>query len=365
MALFVLSGGTDMSQSNYGYRLFFKKLTNIEGRSISSSQLKVRSMTLDRDLLKKTTSRFEVLELPTSIELGDVVGMYDSFGTILYTGVVGFLDNNTVQTYQPLDIFEDSWLWHNPKKTSIELTLKDIIQTDYQNSNDVLLNSIFDCFNLNTISATNQTLETREDQYVTDFSVFLYDIYEKYSIQLLFNIPYEESTPSIDIGIPSYEKLVIGNNANIFRNFNIVSNVYETNKMVVYSEETGAYRSTWYGTTSGITDDSASLCRLQKIKTNIIFSDDDINVLKASSLRNEMYNHEITCEMVLDNKLLTLSMLKLGQEADIYYNGQYYNSILTGYNMQMKENEEIVTITLKFGLVRTSLTSKLFKRLAK
>ena len=354
-----------MSQFNYGYRLFFKKLTNIEGKSITSSQLKIRSMTIDRDLLKKTTSKFEVLEIPSSIELGDVVGLYDSFGTILYLGVVGFIDNNSVQTYQLLDIFEDSWLWHNPRDTTIELTLKDIIQTDYQNSNDVLLNSIFDAFVINTTSSTRQTLETQENQYVTDFSNFLYDIYEKYSIQLLFDIPYEESTPSINIGIPTYDKLTIGNNANIFRNFNVVSNVFETNKMVVYSEETGTYRATWYGTTSGITDDSASLNRLQKIKTNIIFSDDDINILKASSLRNEMYNHEITCEMVLDNKLLTLEMLKLGQEADIYYNGQYYNSILTGYSMQMRENEELVTITLKFGLVRTSLTSKLFKRLAK
>lgn len=354
-----------MSQSNNEYRLFFKKLTNIEGKSISSSQLKIRSMTLDRDLLKKTTSRFDVLDVPSSIELGDVVGLYDSFGTILYTGVVGIIDNNSIQAYQLLDIFEDSWLWHNPRRSSIELTLKDIIQTDYQNSNDVLLNSIFDAFTINTISSTNQVLESRENQYVTDFSVFLYDIYEKYSIQLLFDVPYEQATPSINIGIPVYEKLKIGNNTNIFRNFKIVSNVYETNKMVVYSEETGTYRATWYGTTSGITDDSASLNRLQKIKTNIIFSDDDINILKASSLRNEMYNHEITCEMVLDNKLLTFEMLKLGQEAEIYYNGQYYNSILTGYNMQMKENEEFVTITLKFGLVRTSLTSKLFKRLAK
>lgn len=354
-----------MQQFNYGYRLFFKKLTNINGKSISSSQLKVRSMTIDRDLLGKTTSKFEVLGIPASIELGDIVGLYDSFGSIFYLGVVSFLDNNSVQTYQLIDIFEDSWLWHNPRNESIELTLKDIIQTDFQNSNDVLLNSIFNAFTINAISSTRQTLETREDRYITDFSSFLYDIYEKYSIQILFDIPYKEATPSINIGIPVYDKLTIGNNASPFRNFNIVSNVFETNKMVVYSEETGAYRSTWYGTTSGITDDSASLNRLQKIKTNIIFSDDDINILKASSLRNEMYNHEITCEMVLDNKLLTLDMLKLGQEADIYYNGQYYNSILTGYNMQMKENEEFVTITLKFGLVRTSLTSKLFKRLAK
>ena len=354
-----------MSRFNSEYRLFFKKLTDINGMSISSPQLRVKSFKLERDLLKKTNSNFEVLEVPSAIENGDIVGMYDQFGTILFLGVVSFVGNANIEAYQILDIFDDSWLWHNPNKTTIELTLKNIIETDYQQSYDTLMSSIYGVFDIDTISSTNQKLATEDDRYITDFSSYLYDVYEKYSIQLLFDIPFEARTPSISIGIPNYQKLTLGNNAHVFRNFDITTNIFETNKLVVYSEETGSYRATWYATTNGITDNPSALNRISKIKTNIIFSDDDINILKASSLRNQMYNHEITCEMVLNNKLLSFEDLNLGCEVDLFYNGNYYNTILTGYILDKNENAILETITLKFGLVRTSLTSKLFKRLAK
>lgn len=352
-----------MFQSNVN-RLFFKKRTDINGMSISSSQLRVRSFNLNRDLLRTTSSSFEVIQVPQAIEVGDIVGMYDEYGVIFFNGVVESIEDNTIQARQILDIFDDNWLWHNPKLTSIENTLVNIISTDYQNSNDTLLNSTFGVFDLETISSTNQYLQSRDSNYVTSFSTFLYDVYEKYSIQVLFDIPYEQSQPKISIGIPNYPKLKIGNNSSIFRNFDIDINVFETNKLVVYSEA-GEYRESWYATTSGITDNPSALNRLPKINTNIVFSDDDINILKASSLRNEMYNHQIVCDLVLANNMLKFEDLHLGQEVDLYYGDDYYNTILTGYSLKQDEEKGVETISLKFGLVRTSLTSKLFKRLAK
>ena len=351
-----------MSQFNSRYRLFFKKLTNPSGMSISSPELRIRNFRLERDLLKKASSSFTVLNIPSAIENGDIVGMYDEYGTILYMGIVESMLDSTINTQQIYEIFDDSWLWHNPRKTTLEATLIDIINTDYQNSYDTLLNTIYGDYTLNAISSTNQKLQSQEDRYVTNFASFLYDVYEKYNILLLFDIPFEAETPTINIGKPAYNKLTISNNVAIFRNFTINRNVYETNKLVIYSEETGAYRETWYGSKDGITDNPSSLSRFQKIKTNIIFSDDDINILKASSLRNQMYNHEISCELILNNKLLKFEDLHLGQEVDLFYNGDYYNTILTGYSLECQENAEIEMITLKFGLVRTSLTSKLYKR---
>ena len=350
-----------MSRFNAEYRLFFKKLTDIDGKSISSPQLRVKSFRLERDLLKKTNSNFEVLEVPMAIENGDVVGMYDPYGTILFLGIVSYVGNTNIEAYQIYDIFDDSWLWHNPRLTTIEETLKSIIQTDYQQNYDTLMQTIYGVFNLDTISSTNQKLATEEDRYVTTFSSYLYDVYEKYGIQLLFDIPYTENTPNIDIGIPTYKKLTLSNNTHIFRNFDVTTNVYETNKLIVYGEETGEYRETWYATTTGITDNPSALNRLQKIKTNIVFSDDDMSILKASSLRNQMYNHEITLDRVLNNNLLSFDDLNLGCETDIYYNGEYYNTLLTGYTLNCGENQRLETISLKFGLVRTSLTSKLYK----
>jgi len=352
-----------MLLSNTGYRLFFKKLTNLGGRAIGTSQLRTRAFTLNRDLLKKTSSTFQVLDIPSAIENGDIVGLYDSFGTIIFTGVITYIDDNSIQANQIVDIFEDSWLWNNPKLTTLEATLQRIIQNDFQNNPDVLMSNIFSAFNLQTISSTRQKFQTQENRYVTDFSTYLYDVYEKYSIQLLFDIPFEMERPTIRIGIPTYPTITISDNTSVFRNFKITTNIFETNKLIVYSEETGQYRETWYATTNGITNDPASLNRLQKINTNIVFSDDDINILKASSLRNDIYNHEIVCDMIYNNKLLPIEQLKLGQQVELYYKGKHYRTILTGYTMKCDEKSNVDIITLKFGLVRTSLTGKLFKRL--
>lgn len=353
-----------MYQFNNEYRCFFKKLTSIENRSISTNALKVKSFSIKRDALTRAMSTIDVIATPPSIENGDIVGMYDAYGTILFLGIVQTIKDNTIEAGQIYSIFEDKWLYDRTNVNNIEGAVKSILINDFQNSNDTLLNSIFDCFTLNTISTTNLRLESKESRTVIDFDSFLYDLFEKYGIQLIFDIPFENTTPTISIGRPTYSKLTISNNTSIFRNFTITRNIFETNKLVVYGEENGEYRGSWYTTTSGITDDPSALNRIPKIKTNIVFSDDDINVIKASNLRNEIYNHEITVELVDNNRLLNFEDLKLGQEADIYYNDNYYNSILTGYTIRMENEIPSGKIELKFGLVRLNLTSKLFKRLS-
>lgn len=352
-----------MLVSNNKYQLFFKKLTNLEGKSLSSSQLKVKSFNINRDLLTKAKSSFQVLEMPSAVENGDVVGMYDSFGTILYLGVVDYIDDNTIEAQQMYEVFDDEWLYRDPRRTTLEETIKAQIENIQFDGDDVLQKSIFDAFDLETTSQTEQMLESQESNYVTNMSRFYYSIYEKYSIILDFEIPFNEVRPKIKIGKPNFNKLQIGNNGVVFRNFDIVSNIYETNKLILYSEETNALRGVWYGTSSGITTNASALNRPQKIKTSIVFSDESTNIILASHLRNQMYNHEITCEMVLDNKVLSFDNLHLGQEVDIYFDSNYYNTILTGYSLNMVDNVSAGVITLKFGLVRSTLTSKLFKRL--
>ena len=358
------NGETDMQQFNKNFRLFFKKLTDLTGKSLASTEFRVLNFEIKRDLLTKATSRFEIINVPSAIEVGDVVGMYDSFGTIVFEGIVNLIEDNTVQAEQMYDIFNDTWLWNNPQQATIEETLKSILVNDFQNNRDTLMASIFSSFDITTSSSTNLTLQSEDDRYQTPFASFLYEIYEKYGIVLNINVSYSEGRCNIDIGVPNYNRLKIANNVFAFRNFDIISEVYETNKLVVYSESTGDYRGEWFTTSTGITSDPQALNRIPKMKTEIVFSDDDIDTLKASSLRNEIYNHQIEFDLVFDNKLIPFTDLRLGQGADIYFNSDYYDTILTGYEYSMSNNNDgNETIRLKFGLVRTSLTNKLFKRL--
>ena len=118
------------------YRLFFKKLTDLDGKAIISSQSRVKSFTLKRDKLTKCVSKFDVLEVPSAVEIGDVVGMYNSYGTIVFLGVVDLIDDTTISADQIYALFDDNWLWNRPSTASIEGCLEDILNNDFVGSRD-------------------------------------------------------------------------------------------------------------------------------------------------------------------------------------------------------------------------------------
>lgn len=507
------------------YNLFIKNLNNLDGRSIAGSDLIVLNGTIKKDLLVKTTSNFTVRAVPTAVRIGDILGVYDQYGSIIYIGVVRDINAERITSDSILSIFDDNWIYNVGKNDSIEENLKNIIIDDYQNSYDILLSNIFSAFDINTISNTNLSLEEQDENCVKNLMSFFYEIYENYGIIVNIDVPFEATTPTITIGIEDDDKLLLGNDTAVLRNFSITKETQDTNKLVIYSNSKDTYlgiteddiasdpsinpveidgvsiiavyddivsynneeyilspsgnafvwkpylqqylgsttteikqdddtnpiiidgesvtvnvgdivsynsskfvfgtnskwrkfgknslgktttvifdgcttstikindadktakagdsaeydektfvfngsawrtthssmRQVYYATTSGITTDSASLNRLTKVKTKIVFSDDQLKDLVGQYLREEMYNHVITVECILNNSLYDFSSFKLGQEADIYYNGEHYNSILTGYELSISSEGMSDVSKLTFGLVRNTLTAKLFK----
>ena len=128
---------------------------------------------------------------------------------------------------------------------------------------------------------------------------------------------------------------------------------------MLYSSD-GQYRGTWYGTPNGITTNSAA-DRLPKIRTNIVFSNDDYNTIVADNLSQEMYNHKIELELVLNSKLYDFETFHLGQSFNIFYEKKTYASILTGYELKVNQNGASDVVKLVFGIVRVSLVDKLNK----
>lgn len=504
------------------YSVFVKNNNNLSGRSISGPDLRVTSGTIKKDALTKATSQIEVLGVPSAVRIGDVMGVVDEYGQIVYTGVIKDIDNNRITANQILALFDDKWLYDFDNGLSIEEGIKKVIEDDYQSSYDYLLSQIFSPFTISVLTDTYFSLEEEKEKATKNFMSFLYDLYESYGIMVDITVPFESIRPSISIGVPSYFKLKLGNDTSVLRNFVITKRVQDKNKLVIYGNAEDTYlgktssfiedgsttdtididgieikaakddivtygdyeyvffdsswhkyidiylgttksqikdgentspvvingqdvvpvsgnivtysskryvytgsawrtlgknslgktttvlsegstvsslliegkdspvtavngdkatyndqdfvfngsswrqaryalRQTYYASMSGITTNSSALDRMAQIKTEIVFSDDELADIVAKHLRNEMYNHKITCECVLNNKLYDFSSFRLGQEADIYFNGEYYNSILTGYEISLIESGVSETAKLTFGLVRDNLTTKLFK----
>lgn len=344
------------------YRGFIKNIANLAGETIGSAELKIKDFTIRRDLLNSAQSEFELISIPTAVENGNIFGVYNDAGKTVYVGVIASIDNNVIRTGDILNIFDDLWLYRNPHASSIENTIKSIITTDFAQSRDSLLATIFSQFTINTSTTNDIDVGLESENYTVNFKDWLISLYNLYGLTVDINIPYNQSTPVMTIGIVEYPEMKIGDNTNVVRNFNVTSEVQETNKLVIYGTN-GSYRASYYVTPSGITTDSTALDRIIKIKSKIVFSDlEDLSAVVAQNIEEISYNHKITLELLLGNTLLNFDNYNLGQYFTVYHLGNAYSTILTGYDISSDDNGKTDYVKLTFGKVRYSLDKKLQKQ---
>lgn len=342
------------------YRGFIKNITSLGGKALGSADLRIQTMNIKRDILSKAVSEFTVLAIPSAAQEGNVFGVYDDYGKIVYLGVITSISDKTIQTSQIISIFDNNWVWNNPQMATIEETVERILQMDFQGSADSMESDIWSQYSIIVSSATNNFLPSHENNYVCNFMDFIYKLYESYEILFDVNIYYSDFLPTITLYKNTSSPLKLGNNTYALRNFDITRTTEEANKLVIYNSKGTTVRETYYATTSGITTDSTSLNRLPKINTTYVFSDDALADIVAENLPSQMYNHQITCELILKNKLYDFDDFTLGRECDIFYNNEYYNSVLTGYELQMSGEGKAEIVKLIFGKVRYSLDKRLY-----
>lgn len=342
------------------FRVFFKNITNLNGEMLGSAELKANSGTISDDLLSKPSSTFELISIPPLIENGNVIGIYDDYGEILFTGIINSIEGQTITASNILAIFDDVWRYYDPAlETTIEDCIEDILIRDYKNSNDTLVSAIFSQFNLTKISSTSGNLGLMSNNYTVNMYDFIMTLYNLYDILIDIYIPVSNGQSEIRIGKPTYEPIKVGNNTNAIKNIQVTKEVQETNRLVIYSS-LGLLRGIWYATPSGITQNASALDRLTKIKSDIVFSDlADLSGIIAEHLSDKMYNHKITCELLVKNSLYNYKDFKLSTNIQVFFDGEYYDSILTGYSYGFDNRGVVDYITLTMGKVRYSLADKL------
>lgn len=335
-------------------RCYFKKRRGISDNSVGQSI--VISYRIKDDLLTKPLSDFVLDQIPTEVEIGDVMVVYEDNGNVLFQGIINSLDedNNSISCGNMLSLFDDKWLWNLPSASSIEETIKAIIENDFVNNpNDAYMRETFD-FSISCTTSTSGAIEEKDVGSVVNFQDFLISIYNLYDIILQFGISFGAIQPMITILKPNKSvKTKISNNVHQVIEITARSRSASENKLVIYGADKTTYRGSYYVAGEFITQWDEADDRLSLIKTKYVFSDDNLSDIAHANLSTEIYNHELQVVMT-DGFVYDTKQIRLGNYYTIYYKGQVYKSVLTGI-----EYDNIHQITMIFGKVRQRLEDKI------
>lgn len=353
------------------YRVFIKDALDIAG--LPTVNTICTGFSIERDLLSSASSTFTLLDTPGNVKEGDVLGLADPYGTVVYNGVIKSISDNEIMCTQLLSIFDDDWKWHDPSATTIEGKIKSIIEDDFINSTDELLKKKFP-FTVTTTSSTTGTFiqhtETQDDvevvsqNYVENLEEFFYSLYDQWGVIVDVVVPFR-GDPTITIGTASTLHVKIGNNALPITQMTPFSEIFEINKLLIYNDEGSTLRGTYYGTLDGITTDSSDPLRLPVINTEYVFdSEGALSDIVNERLQEQMVNHKVEFSMLLDNNLWDFYSWQLGQPFDIWYNTEYFSTVYTGYSIAKEPGRNPSAVDIVCGKVRNKLTQIWNARLA-
>lgn len=362
----------------FEYRCYIKDCLKLN--EMAKAETICFSFDTNRDILEGATSTFNVETVADNVNEGDLLMLVDPYGTIIYKGIIKSTELNKITTTQEESLFADKWLYsrgtmvdtgekdeddkpiYEPSETTIEEAIKTILERDFKNADDPIMQAKFN-FNISVGSQTEGKLPTESDHYTISFEKFIYSLYDNYGIRLYIDIPYSSGECSIEIANKEFPSMKIANNTRIITSITPTTEIDSRNKLVIYNKDGTELRETYYVGSNGITTNAEDPTRLPVINTDYVFTDDELEDIVKDKLNEEMYNHLIEYEIVVDNKLYDFYSMNLSMPIEVWYNGFYYDSVFTGYSFSKTESEGIRTATIKCGKVRNELTSKLFKLL--
>ena len=348
--------------SAYSYRVFIKDCLDLADVPVASSVC--TAFSVNKDLLSTATSDFTLLEIPNNIKVGDILGLVDPYGTVIYTGVINSI-GDTISCREIQSMFSDQWKWHDPTSgtiNTVEKKLRSIILSDFAGSSDPMVADRFPFTSTKVVasSSTSGTFETQESNYTMDFEQLLFWAYDTYGVKTEIEIPFGAVSPTITLKKATHGAVKVGNNVLPVRNMTPLTEVFETNKLVIYNNEGTTLRGTYYATTGGVTTNSASPLRPPVTKTKYIFNTDDaLADIAKENLQDQIYNHRITFDLILNNGIYDFYTWELGMPISIWYNGAFYSTLYTKYNLSKEPGVDVAAVSITCGKVRNTLTERL------
>lgn len=405
------------------YKMYIKsrKNKNLERDSVLFAEVLKANIT--EDLLQKSTSTIECDVDLSVAEEGDIIGIYDGKGNVVYNGIVEKVDEKTITTNQMANLFAGDY--YAMAETSAEKTYlglynpitvlrRDLahIINGYRtskftvSSNTEVLsfmpidsnthdnNSGIMVWLSQTSAADVPEIPYRTQNAVIDGEQMVYEMYSQYGIITTFKMPYNKwnviQNPNANRGvvfvflpelgcyresfgirtydIDPYPVISFGDNSEFITDVNVLTEVEDSNLLYILNSGGTTYRALYTVYTDGsyvkLPDDKGTIIaydnsRYNPVRAKFVNSDETLAKVVSANLKANQYNHKINLSVIFDNNFYKWSDFKLGQRLNFYVGSRLYNSVLTGWKYTLEKGKEITRIDFVCGKVRSDLTSKL------
>lgn len=352
----------------YQYRCYVKDQLDLEAPP--KAFMVVDNFDVKTDNMTNANSTINVIETAQNINNGDVLVLYDPFGNTLYQGVIKSIDVKKIQCSQMQSFYKGTWIYNVSPQDYLEHEIAVLLQ-DYADGKiyqstyvDNLVAQRLGGITIDYVGTTSANLPTDTDdngnEKLTqkDMEKFIYELYEDYGIIFDFEINFSGRN-YVHIKIPTFTPLKVGNNMYAISNMSPITKIEETNRLIIYAQDK-TYKTTYVATKNGIVEEPTSTTnRFDITNTKVVFSDDPVEDLVAKYLPSQMYNHKLTFTLIIKNFIYEFGDFNLGGELEVWFNDDYYNTILTGYQIKKKSNQNISQVDFVCGKVRTALTKQM------
>jgi hypothetical protein len=283
------------------------------------------------------------------------------------------MEDNKITCSQMQSFYKGTWIYNVSPQNYLEHEIAVLLQ-NYANGRiyksnyrDTHVAQRLSGITVDYVGSTAVNLPTdldkdgNENMTQKDMEKWIYELYEEYGIIFDFEINMS-GTNYVHIKKPSYPSVKVGNNMYAIQNMSPITTIEETNRLIIFAQDK-TYRTTYVATKNGIIEAPSSTAnRFDITNTKIVFSDDDAADLIANNLPDQMYNHKVTFTLIIKNFLYEFGEFNLGGELDVWKDSDYYNTVLTGYEIKKGSNQNIVSVDFTCGKVRIALTKLLTLR---
>lgn len=361
----------------------------------------VVSASVKYDALQKTVTTIIVRDMPSIYRENIPIFMLNSRNEVVYEGFIQSIDGNTITCREPLSLFDNEFLFHpnnsladseNLRKRTMTYSFYKYMGWAVKNTDTslgdqarIMKDSMFSHVvisesrvgRLKQMNILDSPTPPITETKVGNLEEFMLSTFTEYNVfpkvrlkdvkrtgDSYFHHAMDITTETID----DKEKITISDNyekvsdvaitlENVAYTVLVVFNSAGTSLRGIYGmENDGSIVAMEYPNSVNNQD----LISQTKYLAKLVMSDDDMNTLIYQNLANAKFNHKITFKLDLNNSFYGVNTIEIGQPVNFYYKDKLYESVVTGKSFEINENQnEVNTMSLTLGKVRTNITSKL------
>lgn len=339
---------------------------------IFHDEIDVLSFSYTEDYLSYTQNSVEV-RLDNAPEEGNLISIRNEQES--YIGIIKYVESSNANTmeirYVPFySLFDADVLFDTNLQggaDSLEITIKNFIQTYFVNNSDTLQN----CPAIGTFKILSNTsnwgfniksdAEGMHMAVIGFYEVLMVRAFNKYGVAVRCIPNLTSKKVDIEIGVSQEPMITIETGLKNILSCDLKLGKLESgvNKLTIYNREDYTQSRTYYYHSDG-TYDMTNTDRIMPVIYDIKDAektDQQTFAQVADGLAGEVfdgtkYNNLITVTTLKDDERIYPMNLKLGQTVRVIHNGASYNSIYS-------KREIKGTIKLTFGSVRVELTKLL------